>query len=111
MEEIDHDTTHLSLLLRLSSDSEAEAAQWTDMLEQGCAVEEMKRMPSAVFRKLSEDYKDPWREVSTIDSAPAEDEKGLLLDVPLDVDASLPPLNEGDLSPIVPSVYRVQIRA
>ncbi len=107
MDDVDDDATQLSLLLRLSSDSEAEAAQWIDMLEQGCAVEEMKRMPSAMFRKLSDDYKNPWRETSTTESASAEeDEKGLLLEAPLDVDISLQALNEGDLSPVV--LERVQ---
>jgi diacylglycerol O-acyltransferase-1 len=101
-EDDDDDATHLSLLLRLSSESEAEALQWIDMLEQGCAVEEMKSMPSAMFRRLSNDYSDDPNfgrptPAAALGTDPTFD------DAPVELETSL---TDADMSPVM--LERVQ---
>lgn len=98
----DDESTHLSLLMRLSSDEEAEAMQWIDILEQGCAVEEMKSMPTAQFRRLSDDFSigspiepdTPW----------SHDSDGIFTEVPAEMEATL--TDPSDLSPVM--LERVQ---
>ena len=100
----DDGSTHLSLLLRLSSDDEAEAMQWIDMLEQGCAAEEMKTMQDARFRRLSDDF--------TIGGDPADFSKGssgsdhdaIFSEVPAEMETTL--TDPSDLSPVM--LERVQ---
>ena len=92
----DDDSTHLSLLMRLSSDDKAEAMQWIDVLEQGCAVEEIKSMSTTQFRKLSGDF--------TVGSPADPDAEGILTELPVDMESTL--TDPSDLSPIM--LERVQ---
>lgn len=106
-DEEDDDATHLSLLLRLSSDDEAEASQWIDMLEQGCAAEEMKTMPDARFRRLSDDFTiggDP-ADFSKTDTS-SSDHDAIFAEVPAKMETTLTDADPSDLSPVM--LERVQ---